>query len=126
MTAMNSLYLVVPLAPLVAAVVVGLFGPKLGRASDQQQQPAPRVVVVLVHLEVLGEVRDALGQHRDLGLRRTGIGLVQAVLAQDFFLLLGSERHEINSIKSVRDHPGCSPAGAAAANCSTRRVVRRV
>ncbi|MEP7064163.1 MAG: NADH-quinone oxidoreductase subunit L [Betaproteobacteria bacterium] len=28
---MNALYLVVPLAPLVAALVVGLFGPKLGR-----------------------------------------------------------------------------------------------
>ena len=31
MTAMNPLYLVVPLAPLVAAVAVGLFGPKIGR-----------------------------------------------------------------------------------------------
>ena len=27
-----ALYLVVPLAPLAASVVVGLFGPKLGRA----------------------------------------------------------------------------------------------
>ncbi len=29
---MQTLYLVVPLAPLAAAIVVGLFGPKLGRA----------------------------------------------------------------------------------------------
>ena len=31
MTSMQQLYLLVPLAPLAAAVVVGLFGPKLGR-----------------------------------------------------------------------------------------------
>src|SRR6201999_4049819 len=42
--------------------------------SNQQQQPAPRVVVVLVHLEVLGQVSDALGQQRDLGLRGAGVG----------------------------------------------------
>src|SRR6186713_1996088 len=29
---MHNLYLVVPLAPLVGAIIVGLFGPKLGRA----------------------------------------------------------------------------------------------
>ena len=29
---MRTLYLLVPLAPLVASIVVGLFGPKLGRA----------------------------------------------------------------------------------------------
>src|SRR5947209_5594564 len=28
---MNSLYLIVPLAPLVASIIVGLFGPQLGR-----------------------------------------------------------------------------------------------
>ena len=31
---MTSLYLFVPLAPLAAAVVVGLFGPKIGRAAS--------------------------------------------------------------------------------------------
>ncbi len=29
---MQQLYLLVPLAPLAGAIVVGLFGPKLGRA----------------------------------------------------------------------------------------------
>src|SRR5687768_13463145 len=49
--------------------------------TDEQQQAATRVVVVLVHLEVLGEVGDPLGEHGDLSFRRTGVGLVQAVLA---------------------------------------------
>jgi NADH-quinone oxidoreductase subunit L len=30
----QTLYLVVPLAPLLGAIVVGLFGPKLGRAAS--------------------------------------------------------------------------------------------
>src|SRR5689334_22761196 len=69
--------------------------------ADEQQQAAARVVVVLVLLEVLGQIRDPLGQQGDLGLRRTGVGLVQTVAAQDFFFLLGSKRHESNSIFSV-------------------------
>jgi len=31
---MQQLYLLVPLAPLVGAIVVGLWGPKLGRAAS--------------------------------------------------------------------------------------------
>src|SRR5512141_499403 len=34
MTTMQQLYLLVPIAPLAAAVVVGLFGPKLGRSMS--------------------------------------------------------------------------------------------
>src|ERR1700741_1552070 len=62
--------------------------------ADQQQQTSSRVVIVLVDLEVLSQVVDALGKQRDLCLRRTGVGLVQAVLGQDFFLLFGSKRHD--------------------------------
>ena len=52
--------------------------------ADKQQQPPPRVVVVLVHLEVLGEVVDAFGEQCDLRLRRTGVGVMQAVLSPGF------------------------------------------
>src|ERR1700757_4267560 len=65
-------------------------------APHQQEQPPPRVVVMLVHLEVLGQVRDPLGQQRDLRLRGSGVGVVQAVLAQNLFFLLGCKRHEIS------------------------------
>src|ERR1043166_10007764 len=34
MPSMHYLYLLVPLAPLVGAIVVGLWGPKLGRAAS--------------------------------------------------------------------------------------------
>ena len=34
MTTMQQLYLLVPLAPLAAAIVVGRWGPKLGRSAS--------------------------------------------------------------------------------------------
>ena len=46
--------------------------------ADHHQQAAARVVVLLVRLEVLGQVGDALGQDRDLHLRRTGVALLVA------------------------------------------------
>ena len=41
--------------------------------ADHLQQATPAVVVLVVVLQVLGQVRDALGQERDLNLRRTGV-----------------------------------------------------
>src|SRR6478735_7291704 len=61
--------------------------------ADQAHQAAAGVVVVLVLLEVLGQIRDPLGQHRHLRLGRTGVALVQAVLGENFLLLLGGQRH---------------------------------
>src|SRR6185312_12795116 len=91
--------------------------------ADQQQQPTPRVVVVLVHLQVLGQIGDPLGQQRDLGLRGAGVGVMQAVLAQNVLFLFGGERHGITLYPSVRDKSGAfsKKADVAAANCSTRR-----
>src|SRR5438094_852561 len=57
---------------------------------------APRfvaVVVVLVRAQVLGEVLNALGEHRDLHLRRTGVALGGRVVLHDLLLHSGFERH---------------------------------
>jgi len=54
--------------------------------SDQQQQAAPAVVVVLVGLEVLGQVRDALAQQCDLDLGAAGVALTGSVLGDDGLL----------------------------------------
>ena len=56
---------------------------------------------------------------RDLRLRGAGVGLMQAVGAQDFFLLLGGQRHEISP--SIGPRSSMLEA-AAAANRSTRQV----
>ena len=42
---------------------------------DHLEQAAARVVVLLVSLEVLGEVGDAFRKDRDLDLGRTGVAL---------------------------------------------------
>ena len=48
---------------------------------------------MLVELQVLGQVVNTLGQQRNLCLRGAGVGLVQAVLLEDFSLLLGAQSH---------------------------------
>src|SRR5205085_3739610 len=61
--------------------------------ADEHQQAAPRVVVVLVLAEVLGEVVDAAREQRDLHLGRARIRVGLAELLDDFALLLGRQRH---------------------------------
>src|SRR3954454_8475503 len=55
-------------------------------AADQLEQPAPAVVVVLVELQVLGQVLDALRQHRDLHLGRPRVAFDRGVLRHDLLL----------------------------------------
>jgi hypothetical protein len=51
--------------------------------ADEHQQATAAVVVLLVHLEVLREVCDAVGEERDLHLGRTGVGGSFAVFGDD-------------------------------------------
>src|SRR3954452_13446420 len=60
--------------------------------ADQQEQAPPAVVVVLVLLEVLGEVADPAGQHRDLHLGRAGVPLDRGVVGHDLLLDSAVER----------------------------------
>ena len=50
---------------------------------DHLQQAATGVVVLHVGLEVLGEVRDALGEDRDLDFRRAGVADLEGVIANE-------------------------------------------
>src|SRR5664279_2813085 len=61
-------------------VVVADVVEEAAAAADELQEPAPGVVVALVHLEVLGQVDDALAQDGDLHLGGAGVRLVEAVL----------------------------------------------
>src|SRR5690349_16203932 len=61
--------------------------------ADQEQQAAAAVVVVLVLAAVLGEVEDALRQHRHLDLGGTGVALVRGVLGHDLLLDVEAQRH---------------------------------
>ncbi len=60
---------------------------------DQANKPSPAVVVFLVHCQVLSQLVDVLGQDRDLGFRRSGIGRRSAELCNEFsFSLLGEHQ----------------------------------
>src|SRR5439155_26591056 len=62
-------------------------------APDHLQQAAPGVVVLLVRLQVLREVGDALGENGDLDLGRAGIGVAATVLLDDLGFLLFYQCH---------------------------------
>jgi hypothetical protein len=51
--------------------------------ADQLQQPAPRIVVVGVRLEVVGEVIDPFAEDGDLDFGRSGVLLIEAVRLDD-------------------------------------------
>src|SRR6478736_6562147 len=62
---------------------------------DHHQEAAARMVVLVVLLEVLGQVADALGEDRDLDFGGAGIALRLGVAGNDFLLLLGGNRHSL-------------------------------
>jgi hypothetical protein len=61
--------------------------------ADEHEEPAPGMVVLLVDLEMIGEVVDPLGQDGHLDIRRAGIGLVPLELFDDLLLFLCMESH---------------------------------
>src|SRR3954452_8892338 len=76
-------------------------------ASDQDQEGAPRVVVLLVHAQVLRELVDAERHGRDLHLCRAGVGLGAAELGRELALALFGEWHEASLVGFLRtSQPG--------------------
>src|SRR5438270_6660652 len=59
--------------------------------SDHAEQPAATRVVVAGSLQMFGEVLDALGQERDLDLRRAGVLVITAV-RRDHLILVWERR----------------------------------
>src|SRR5215813_8860630 len=68
---------------------------KTAALADELEQPAARVMVLGVHLEMLGQVRDPLRQERDLDLGRAGIALVLCELLDRVGLPAGGKTHRI-------------------------------
>jgi hypothetical protein len=52
-------------------------------ATDHLQQAAPRVIVVLVAAQVLGQSIDSVCQQRNLDVRRASVACVEPVLFND-------------------------------------------
>ena len=58
---------------------------------DKSQQAPTRSEILLMLPQVRGQITDVLGQDRNLRGRRTRIPLATAVLAYQFFLILGCD-----------------------------------
>src|SRR5690606_15594338 len=70
---------------LVALVVLALeIVEQAATLVDQLQQATAAVVVLLVGLEVLGQLHDARGEQGDLDFRRAGIVGAALVVGDDF------------------------------------------
>src|SRR5687768_3129551 len=82
--------------------------------ANEHEQPAAGVMVLLVDLQVRREHVDAPGQERDLHLRRAGVGLVEAVLADRG----GGVRHLSDSFSS-----GAVPYGNGGLTHSRVRIA---
>src|SRR5579883_1090260 len=104
----------VPLDVVVADVVE-----EASPTSDELHQPTPGVVVALVHLEVLGEVGDALGEEGDLDLGRSRVGVVEPVLG-DRGLFVWHVRKNLGTVSAMMPRPGVGILRAPA-RCLLRR-----
>jgi hypothetical protein len=68
--------------------------------THEQEQTTTRVVVVLVLLQVLGEVLDALRQHCDLHLGGSGVTGVRRVLFDDRLLDVCFQCHRFDPLSA--------------------------
>lgn len=53
-------------------------------SADEHQQSSSRVVILLMDFQMIRQVIDSRGEECNLHLRRTGVGLVGAMLGNDF------------------------------------------
>ena len=63
--------------------------------TDELEQPAAGVVVLLVTPEVLGEVGDPLGEQSNLDLGGAGVAFLTRMFTDDFRLALSCHRHGV-------------------------------
>jgi len=61
---------------------------KVSSVTDHLQKAAAAVVVLVIGLQMLGEVVDSVGQKRDLNLGRTGVALVGSILLNNCLLFV--------------------------------------
>src|SRR5438309_5786574 len=98
----------VPLDVLAAEVVE-----EAPPAADHLQQPAPRVVVLLVGLEVLGQLRDAPSEDGDLDLWRSRVVVGPPEVLDDLRFVVLDQWHELSARV---------PQGSAQPSRTTSRV----
>ncbi len=81
------------------AVAVDVLGSQVlqqtALTTDLEEQPAARVIVVRMHLEVLGKSSNRRLEKSDLDLRRPGIGLMRLILRDHSVFLFFKQSHAL-------------------------------
>ena len=72
---------------------------QISSAADHLQHTSSGVMILLVYLQVLSQIIDSTCQDRDLHLRRTGIGLMIAVINDDSCLFFLTQHFCFTSLK---------------------------
>src|SRR6185369_8067169 len=87
-----------PVDELLVPVLVGRLDviEQPAPLAHELEQPAPRMVILGMRLEVIGEIGDALGQDCDLNFWRTGIAGFGRILLDKLLLALSANRHRID------------------------------
>src|SRR3954453_7475607 len=91
--------------PVALDVGLGDVVEQAATLADQEHQAPAAVVVVLVLLEVLGQVSDPLREDRDLDLRGTRVALRRRVLGDDLLLFCSVDRHAVSFRFPLRGAP---------------------
>ncbi|CCV03230.1 hypothetical protein MESS2_1030087 [Mesorhizobium metallidurans STM 2683] len=115
---------------LIARVILALEIIKQAAAlGDESEQTTAGMVILLVVLEMIGQVLDALGKDGHLDFRRPGIALGGCEFSHQFLLALGGNRHRVFPYlfeETGRPQPGCRPAGAGASKASVRDAAAHI
>src|SRR3546814_3309603 len=81
--------------------------------------------VLLVRLQMSGQVPDTLGQDGDLHLGRPGVASLAAVFLDEFLLALGRNRHRVLLFLGVDDPHRLDPATLETGECYGDSTARR-
>src|SRR5579883_1436090 len=77
--------------------------------ADHDEQAAPRVEILGMRREVVGEIADALAEDGDLHLRRAGVALLAGVFLDELLLARQRDRHRVSPCLKDSAH---APAAA--------------
>src|SRR5437773_5960177 len=100
----------IPLGVFLAQVVE-----QRAALADQHQQPAPRMMILRVLLEVLGQAVHPLGQERDLDFGRARVAFVRAELLDQALLTVEGQWHRGGLLQSPR--PEVTPVDGFKNSC---------
>src|SRR5438045_2074862 len=92
--------------------------------ADHDQQPAARVKIFFMRRQMVGQIADPLGQDRYLNLGRSGVALLDGIVADERLLALGSNRHRVSFLQRLMMRTGRRWPASIRATATSSRSLR--